>query len=97
MHALLGFSKFRKRRQDKYQRKAARLAQMRAAKARRRQARVDAGLVVAEPRLERTTGLSWAVRDDLTGHVEWRPLKSARDTARRVNVILKYYRPGYPV
>lgn len=50
-----------------------------------------------EPRLERTVCLSWAVRDDLTGHVEWLPLKSARDTFRRVTVLLRHYHPGFPL
>lgn len=47
-----------------------------------------------EPPMRRTTGLSWAVRDNLTGHVEWLPLRSARDTFRRVTILLRHYRPG---
>lgn len=49
-----------------------------------------------EPRLPRTTGLSWAVRDDTSGVVEWMELKSARDVFRRVTVLLRYYKPGFP-
>jgi len=86
-------SKYRKRRQDKHQRRGLRLAQMRAAKERKRLANPRA----EEPKMIRTTGLSWAVRDDLTGHVEWLSLKSVRDTARKVGVLLKHYQPGYPI
>jgi hypothetical protein len=70
------------------------MANMRAAKERHRLAR---GPLEEEPKLLRTTGLSWAVRDDLTGCVEWMPLKSARDTFRKATMLLKYYQPGYPI
>ena len=79
----------RKARRERVLRK---MAAMRAAKERNRLANPPE----REPRMIRTTGLSWAVRDDLTGHVEWQPLKSARDTFRRVTVLLKFYRPGLP-
>ena len=69
------------------------LANMRAAKERKRLENDTE----REPRMERTTFLSWAVRDDLTGHVEWLPLKSARDVVRRVAVLLRHYQPGLPV
>jgi hypothetical protein len=82
---------YRKRRRAAVLRK---MAAMRAAKERKRMAR---GPVVEPPRMVRTTGLSWAVRDDLTGHVEWLPLKSVRDTTRRLAVLLRHYRPGFPV
>ena len=70
------------------------MANMRAAKERKR---IALGPREEEPHIIRTAGLSWAVRDDITGHVEWLPLKSARDTFRRITVLLKYYRPGFPV
>lgn len=69
------------------------MANMRAAKERRRLSRGPAG---QEPRALRSTGLSWAVRDEVSGHVERLPLKSARDVFRRVTVLLKYYQPGFP-
>lgn len=50
-----------------------------------------------EPQMVRTTGLSWAVRDDVSGVVVWMPLKSCRDVARRVTVLLREYRPGFPI
>jgi len=50
-----------------------------------------------EPKMERTTCLSWAVRDDLTGHVEWLPIKSARDVFRRITILLRHYQPGLPL
>lgn len=88
------FFKNRKARRERVLRK---MATMRAAKERHRQARAAAGLLEREPKLERTTCLSWAVRDDITGHVEWLPLRSARDTFRRITVLLKYYQPGFSV
>ena len=80
----------RKARRDRMLRK---MANMRAAKERKR---LD-NPPEHEPRMVRTTCLSWAVRDDLTGHVEWLPLKSARDTFRRVTVLLKFFNPGFPL
>jgi len=68
-------------------------AKMRAAKERKRLENDTE----REPRMERTTCLSWAVRDDLTGHVEWLPLKSVRDVVRRVAVLLRHYQPGLSV
>ena len=70
------------------------MAAMRAAKERKRLEREP---IEEEPRMIRTTDLSWAVRDDITSHVEWLPLKSARDTFRRVTVLLRYYHPGFPI
>ena len=80
----------RKARRDRMLRK---MARMRAAKERKRMANPPEH----KPRMVRTTCLSWAVRDDLTGHVEWLPLKSARDTFRRVTVLLKFFNPGFPL
>jgi len=84
------YSKNRKARRERMLRK---MANMRAAKERKRLSNPRA----EEPKMIRTTGLSWAVRDDVTGHVEWLPLKSVRDTARKVGVLLKHYQPGYPI
>ena len=83
------FLSYRKQRRARMLRK---LANMRAAKERKRLAQP----AETEAKMERTTCLSWAVRDDLTGHVEWLPLKSARDTFRRVTVLLRHYQPGFP-
>lgn len=69
------------------------MANMRAVKERKRLANPPEH----EPRMIPTTGLSWAVRDDLTGHVEWFPLKSARDVFRRITILLRHYQPGFPV
>jgi hypothetical protein len=79
-------------RKDRRERMLRKMANMRAAKERKRLENP----VEREPKMLRTTGLSWAVRDDLTGHVEWLPLKSARDTFRKVTVLLKFYQPGFP-
>jgi hypothetical protein len=89
MHAPSVFFSVRKQRREKILRK---MAAMRAAKERRRMER--------EPREEEPRGLmvrhpylSWAVRDDLSGEVVWMEMKSARDTFRRVTVLLKHYQP----
>jgi hypothetical protein len=65
---------------------------MRAAKARRRLLNPPE----PEPKMVRSTGLSWAVRDDLSGVICWQDLKSARDVFRRVTVLLRHYQPGWP-
>lgn len=68
------------------------MANMRAAKERIRLAR---GPRDEEPRgrIVRHPYLSWAVRDELSGETVWLPMKSARDTYRRVTVLLKFYLP----
>jgi hypothetical protein len=70
---------------------AKKMAAMRAAKERKRIAR---GRRDEPPKMIRSTGLSFAIRDDLSGDVVWMPLVSARDVFRRVTVVLKYYMPG---
>lgn len=84
-------SKFRRRRQDKYLRRAQRLAVMRAAKARIRQERMAAGLLEREPRMVRWFPLELGVRDKVSGETAWVDLRSVRDAAKRLAVILKYY------
>jgi hypothetical protein len=88
----LSFFGARKRRRERMLRK---MANMRAAKERKRLAR---GPVENEPkyRVVRHPHLSWAVRDDLSGVIVWMPMRSARDTFRRVSALLKYYQPGLP-
>jgi hypothetical protein len=83
-------------RQMKRQRMLRKMANMRAAKERIRLERGSSGLLEREPKMARTTCLSFAVRDDITGHVEWLPLKSVRDTMKRIAVLLREYKPGYP-
>jgi len=86
----MSFSKYRKRRQDKYLRKCARLAQMRAAKARKRQAAIDAGLLEREPKMERFYPLAFGVRRKSNGETHWHDLVSARHAAKALGLILKY-------
>lgn len=83
------------RRYDKQQRQLERLSQMRAAKARKHAATLAAGWT-PEPKMTHCTSLSWAVRDDISGVTVWLPLKSARDTFRRITVLLRHYTPGMP-
>jgi len=72
------------------------LANMRAAKARLRQERIAAGLLDREPKLVRWFPLELGVRDKASGEVAWTDLRSIRDAARRLGVVLKFYQPGLP-
>jgi hypothetical protein len=81
----------RKARRDRVLRK---LANMRAAKARRRQERSDAGLLEREPKMVRWFPLELGVRDKVSGEIVWTDLRSVRDAARRLRVVLKFYQPG---
>ena len=83
------FSKYRKRRQDKYQRRSQRLAQMRAAKERKRLANP----VDREPKWERWFPLELGVRDKRSGEVAWVELRSVRDATRRISAVVKFYQP----
>jgi hypothetical protein len=87
------FSARRNRWQDKRQRKLARLAAMRAAKARKREALIAEGWE-PEPKFNRFFPLAIGVRDKLTGDTCWIDLKSVRDATRRISVILRHYVPG---
>lgn len=85
------FSRRRNRWQDKRQRQLAKLANMRAAKARKRQELIAAGLWEAEPKMERYYPLSMTITNKATGESATCDLKSVRDASRRLAVILKYY------
>src|ERR1043165_8695967 len=81
----------RKARRERMLRK---LANMRAAKARIRQERIAAGLLDPDPKMERWIPLELGVRDKATGEVCWTDLRSVRDAARRLAVVLKFYQAG---
>jgi cobalamin biosynthesis Mg chelatase CobN len=66
---------------------------MRAAKERKRLARVADGWT-PEPQMVRWFPLELGIRDKATGECAWIDLKSARDAAKRIGMILKYYTPG---
>ena len=76
----------RKNRREKILRK---LANMRAAKERKRLANP----VEREPKLVRWYPLEFGVRNKRTGETAWIDLRSARDAAKRIRVILKHYQP----
>lgn len=82
-----GFSKRRNRWQDKRKRKLQKLANMRAAKARKRAVNPPE----REPRLVRWFPLEFGLRDKRTGETVWMDLRSTRDVAKRVAVLLKFY------
>jgi hypothetical protein len=71
------------------------MATFRAAKARKRQGRIDAGWRPEPPRgkIIRHPFLSWAMRDDLSGEVVWMEFKSVRDTAKRAGMVARFYQP----
>ncbi len=63
---------------------------MRAAKERKRLARSHE----EEPRFVRWHPLEFGVRDRVTGETVWMELRSGRDVAKRLAVLLRYYEPG---
>ncbi len=74
------FFSYRKRRRERMLKK---MANMRLAKERKP--------VEPEPKFIRWCGLELGVRDKRTGEVAWVDLKSVRDAARRLAVLLKFY------
>ena len=82
------FSKYRRRRVDKYQRRSERLARMRAAKERKRLANLP---TEPEPILVPWHRFEIGVRDKLIGPQSygeaWTDFKSIRDAVRRLRVI----------
>ena len=81
------FSKRRNRWQDKRKRQLRKLANMRAAKERKRLENPPE----REPKLVRWFPLEFGVRDKRTGETVWMDLRSTRDVAKRVAVVVKYY------
>lgn len=79
-------------RQAKRQRMLRKMANMRAAKERKRMA---SGPREEEPRMitVRHPHLSWAMRDDLSGEIVWMEVLSVRDMARRATLVAKHYSP----
>lgn len=71
---------------------AKKMAAMRSAKERKR---LERGPRDEEPKMiaVRHPFISWAMRDDLSGEIVWMEMKSARDTMKRISVLLKYYQP----
>lgn len=89
MHSPYFFAN-RKSRREKMLRK---MALMRDAKARKRMT----GYLAHEPKMRPTTCLQIGFKDELSGVECWLPLKSARDAFKRISVLLKHYRPGFPI
>jgi hypothetical protein len=83
--------KRRNRWQDKRLRLLKKMAAMRAAKERKRLAR---GPCEEPARFVPWAPLEFGVRDKVTGEVVWMDLRSGRDVARRVAVLLRHYVPG---
>ena len=76
----------RNRWQDKRERMLVKLANMRAAKARKRLANPSEH----EPKMERWFPLELGVRDKRNGETAWIDLRSVRDAAKRLRLILKH-------
>jgi hypothetical protein len=83
----VSFSRNWKARREKQLRK---LANMRAAKSRIRQERIESGLLEPEPRFERYYPLEFGVRVKATGETHFVDLKSVRHAAKAIGLILKY-------
>lgn len=64
-------------------------ANMRAAKARKRLENPPEH----EPNMERYYSLELGIRNKHTGEVAWVDLKSVRDAAKRIGMVLKFYVP----
>ena len=73
-------------RNSKRKRQLAKMANMRAAKARKR---LEHPAEVM-PKLEKWFRLELGVRDKTTGEVAWTDLRSVRDAAKRLAVVIKY-------
>ena len=83
------FSRRRKLRQDKWQRRLQQLEQMRAAKDRKRQERIAAGWE-PEPKMVRAFRFEFGVRDKTTGETHFTDLKSVRHAAKALGLVLKH-------
>ena len=78
----------RKARRERVLRK---MATLRAAKQRQRQARIEAGLMEREPKMVLWNRFQYGVRDKVNGEVQWRDLVSVRQAAKALGLIKKYY------
>lgn len=67
-----------------------RLSEMRAAKARKR---LD-NQPEREPKMVPWYPMELGIRDKISGETCWIDLKSCRDAAKRIAVLLKFYNPG---
>jgi hypothetical protein len=67
------------------------MANWRAAKARKRQAEIDAGLLEREPKMVRWNRFEFGVRDKLNGETHFVDLKSVRHAAKALGLILKFF------
>jgi hypothetical protein len=85
----MSFSRNAKLRRDKRLRQ---LAQMRAAKARRRLERIADGWD-PEPRMKRWFPLELGLRNKFTGETAWVDFKSLRDALRRLGIVKRHYQP----
>lgn len=85
---------FFRNRKARRERLLEKMRRMRAAKERLRLQRGAAGLLEREPKMERWFPLELGLRDKISGEVAWTDLRSIRDSARRIAVVLKFYQPG---
>lgn len=81
---------FSRNRKVRWEKRLRQLAQMRAAKERKRLANP----VESEPRMEKFWPLEIGLRDKLTGEVAWVEFRSMRDAVRRLAMVRKHYAPG---
>lgn len=60
-----------------------------------REAKRLANLTLREPKLVRFYPIELGVRDKLTGDTAFVDLKSVRDAAKRLGIVLKFYQAGF--
>ena len=85
------FLRRRNRRQDKRERMLRKMANWRRRKAEIRQERIAAGLLEREPKLVRYFPLEFGVRVKATGETHFVDLRSGRQAAKALGLILKYF------
>ena len=86
---LMHWSLYNRNRNERRQRVLRKLANARAAKARKRAENPPEH----EPRFLRYFPLELGVRDKSSAETAWTDLRSVRDAARRLSIILKHYTP----
>ena len=75
---------------NKRERIVLKMSNWRAAKARKRQERIDAGLLEHEPKFVRAYRFEFGVREKVSGETAWHDLKSVRHAAKALGLVLKY-------
>jgi hypothetical protein len=81
---------FYRNQKERRERQLQKLARWREAKARKRQALIEAGLWEVEPRMVRFRRFEFGVKDKTTGETAWHDLVSVRHAAKAIGLVLKF-------